>query len=84
MITTEMEKEGKFTNEIRSREIGRNIDYKYEDAEIQLVHIKLPTEELNTSFLWRVKTNESYLDFFVFVFHLKNIPLYLIVLKTKG
>jgi ELP3 family radical SAM enzyme/protein acetyltransferase len=32
MITDEMEKEGKYTNEIRSREIGRNIDYKYENA----------------------------------------------------
>ena len=33
MITQEMEKEGTFTDEIRSREIGRNIDYKYEDSQ---------------------------------------------------
>lgn len=33
MITQEMERESKFTNEIRSREIGRHTDYKYEDSE---------------------------------------------------
>jgi ELP3 family radical SAM enzyme/protein acetyltransferase len=32
MITQELEKEGKYTKDIRSREIGRNPDYKYEDA----------------------------------------------------
>ena len=32
MIMDELEKEGKYTNDIRSREIGRNLDYKYENA----------------------------------------------------
>ena len=32
MITDELEKEGKSTMEIRSREIGRHLEYAYEDA----------------------------------------------------
>ena len=32
MIMDDLKKEGKYTKEIRSREIGRNLDYKYKDS----------------------------------------------------
>ena len=40
MIMSELEKEGKYTMEIRSREIGRHLDYKYEDAKYKTRHYK--------------------------------------------
>ena len=82
MITDNLEKEGKTTMEIRSREIGRHLEYAYEDA--KYVTRKYTTRDGGIEYFLSLESqdNKAIFDFCDCVFH-HNRPVF-DCLKNKG